>query len=98
MANSDSAYPVTLTAAGGNGEERFGFMGWSNHNIDYGGDFGITIAAPNDNLWQLGGFDHHNPDHWMLNNNCVQQILYSHSRPDPDGDAGYDSKRTFGLW
>lgn len=65
-------------------------MGWSTFDISGGGDFGITT--------RVGGFDHHNPAYRKLNASCANQLLYSYSAAQLDGDAQYDVNQTLGDW
>ena len=94
----DKSYAVQLTVSDTPGETFPAYMGWSNHHIVGGGDFGITYADPNSAYPQPDGFDHHLEPYWMLNNYCVYQVLYSYSNEVQDGDAGYDVQVGLGAW
>ena len=64
-------------------------MGWSNHDIGYGGDIGL-LPDP----WV---FDHHGDTiYYNLNGGCAGHLLYSYSAIFGDGDAGYRSFSGFG--
>jgi hypothetical protein len=81
-------YTVTVTASDGTVDGN-GHIGWSNYNIDLGGDFAITNSA---------GTDQHSGSYQMLNAGCGNSYLYSYSSSQWDGDAGYDVSTALGSW
>ncbi len=102
MAMKSNKKPITLTA--NNGISAPAFFGWSNYNINGGGDFGITqspdMATCNQYL-QTTGFDHHDNRYYMVNCQCKFAYLYSYSlgpNMGLDGDHGYDALLSFGSW
>ena len=101
MAMKFAKKPITLTA--NNGISAPAFFGWSNFNINGGGDFGITqspdMVTCNPNM-QNTGFDHHDNRYYMVNCQCKYHYLYSYSNgPNGlDADAGYDASLGFGSW
>ncbi|MBU1221276.1 hypothetical protein KKF34_03500 [Myxococcota bacterium] len=84
--NSESHYNTIITARDGTATN--GVMGWSNFNITGGGDFHIST----------GPVDHHSTSYWVLNNNCVNQYLYSYSNYVSDSDGAYNVNTPLGDW
>jgi len=101
MANKFAKKAITLSA--NNGISNTAFFGWSNFNINGGGDFGITqspdMVTCNQNS-QMTGFDHHDNRYYMVNCSCKFAYLYSYSlgMNGLDGDHGYDVNIPFGSW
>jgi hypothetical protein len=99
-AAKDAAYAVKLN--GMNGATADGYMGWSNHDILGGGDFGVSMAP--DGMTScatttVSGFDHHNTvNYYDLNCNCDRQYLYSYSDGTLDSDASYKAHSALGGW
>ncbi|MCP4675286.1 MAG: hypothetical protein GY854_07230, partial [Deltaproteobacteria bacterium] len=77
---------ITITNRYGN--DRSGYMGYSNFNISGGGDFYLGY----------GQADHLNPTCYHLRSDCIAHYLYSHSSIVLDGDAGYDAYNSYGDW
>ena len=78
-----------------------GWIGWSNHHIAAGGDFGITASDGETcagSYYTTQGFDHHNEAFWLLNCDCDRHYLYSFSSAVEDGDASYKVSEGLGSW
>lgn len=97
-ADTNTANAVKIVASDGTATDAF--MGYSNHDIAGGGDFGISMspdgATCNGNT--TDGFDHHSTNYFNLNCGCQRQYLYSFSNAVQDGDAGYDVNTGLGSW
>jgi cysteine-rich repeat protein len=100
VANSTVKKAVTLTAS--NNVSALAYMGFANHSLGGGGDFGLSRNPDGttcNNMFTTGtGFDHHSAAYWMLNCNCDRHYLYSYSSAVGDGDAGYDVNTALGSW
>ena len=78
-----------------------GWIGWSNHHIAAGGDFGVTASDGQTcagGYYTTQGFDHHNDAYWLLNCDCDRHYLYSFSSAVEDGDASYKVSEGLGSW
>lgn len=78
-----------------------GWVGWTNHHIAAGGDFGITASdgqTCTGGYYTTQGFDHHNEAYWLLNCDCDRHYLYSFSSAVEDGDASYKASEGLGSW
>jgi hypothetical protein len=99
-AAKDAAYAVKLN--GMNGATADAYMGWSNHDILGGGDFGISRSPDGTTscaTTTVNGFDHHQPvNYYDLNCNCDRQYLYSYSANTLDSDASYKANTGLGGW
>lgn len=101
LAVEPSHASVAVNLVGQNGASGAGFMGWSNHDIAGGGDFGITLGADavtSCNRMTTNGFDNHSTNYFQLNCGCARHLLYSYSVGALDGDAVYKSSTALGNW
>lgn len=96
--DTDTSFSVKLTAK--DGAVADGFIGWSNHQITGGGDFGISMSPDGATCGgdTVDGFDHHSTLFQQLNCSCQRQYLYSKSDGAPDGDAAYNVNTSLGDW
>ena len=69
--NSHAHFAVTLTAS--NSVSASGWMGYSNYNNAYGGDFNLSTSKV------ANGVDHHSSSYYHLNSGCSNHYLYSYS-------------------
>jgi hypothetical protein len=98
---SHAHWPVHLTAR--DGTTAAAFMGYSNFDIDGGGDFNLSVSPDGDTCPDMGfhttqGVDHHDQRWAHLNCGCAREYLYSYSAATLDGDAGYDVNTPLGDW